>query len=102
MTQTGVGMLGPESNVINGQLVALRPQYAISPIAYGAALSTKQAPIPTIPPAYSSTPDQSGMGNASGSAAQAFPFSFTKSPLPIAVIFLVVGLLGLRFIHWHK
>lgn len=95
-------MLGPQTDVINGQLLSVRPQYAISPVAYGSALSSKQAPIPTIPPAYSSTPDQSGMGNAAGSAATAFPFSFTQSPLPFAILFLVVGLLGLRFIHWHK
>jgi uncharacterized membrane protein len=29
-------------------------------------------------------------------------FSFTKSPLPMALLFLALGLAGLHFIHYKK
>jgi len=87
------------------------------------------APVPTIPPSVSSTTFgamgsqapgyTAGLGGASSSAradtggisggagnmsaagvAGLYPWNWKLSPLPWAVVFVIVGLLGLRFFHW--
>jgi hypothetical protein len=46
-------------------------------------------------------PNAQSMNSAAGQQAAANPFSFVQSPLIIAVAALVIGLLGLRYIHWR-
>jgi hypothetical protein len=41
------------------------------------------------------------MNSAAGQQAADNPFSFVQSPLIIAVAALIIGLLGLRYIHWR-
>jgi len=54
-------------------------------------------PPPTVPISY--------MGSGSGADAQSQvagenPWSFSQSPLLIAVLAVIVGFVGLRYIHW--
>lgn len=108
-------MLGYTSQVVNGQLVNVAPEQGYNPLTFGqaytgpamwprqgvynvppvlpsAALQNTESPL-----AYGSTgypvPTQGG--------GMAGPFSFTKSPLPMALIFLAVGLLMLTHIHYR-
>jgi hypothetical protein len=55
---------------------------------------------PTIPPMIGGT----GGATMTDSEAAAFnnPWSLFHSPLPWAIGFTVVGLLGLRIVHWGK
>lgn len=105
-------MLGPNTDVVNGQMVALQNRDAYYPIAFGPVpgQASQPAPVPTIPPAYSSfagvyssggSPAAGGGTGVTQAAAVSAPFNFKLSPLPWAIIFLVGGLLGLRYIHWR-
>jgi len=51
----------------------------------------------TIPLNYGGS---GGTAGASATAA-ASPFSFTQSPLIISVAALIIGMWGLRYIHWR-
>lgn len=92
-------MLGPNTSVINGQRVPFFPDRSITPVAY----------VPVAPQGVAQTyPTLPGIvgnpvGNDAGNASQAVndPFSIRQSPLPWAIGFLVVGLLGLRLVHWR-
>ena len=90
---------GNGSMVTNGQIVptpmasAFFPNLASAPFYQG-----NGQPPPTVPLSYMNA--GSG-GNQLSSVAAANPFSFTMSPLLMAVIALVVGMLGLRYIHWR-
>ena len=108
---TGQGQL-PVTDVINGQLVPVSPNYAINPAAFGPAPISfdMYAATPTVPP-YAGTPGpgmapsarQGGadVANVSAAAAaEANPFNLQLSPLVWSLIFLVVGLAGLRLVHW--
>lgn len=90
---------GSGSMSVNGQLVNVPMSSSFFPSAAAAPYykGSGQSP-PTIPLSYSS-----GNGSTSTQAAMAAanPFSFTQSPLMIAVIALVVGVLGLRYVHWR-
>ena len=82
---------------VNSQLVPVPMSSAFYPSAASAPFyrGSGQPPL-TIP--------MQGMQSAGDMAAQnaaANPWSFSASPLPIAVIALIVGLLGLRYIHWR-
>ena len=84
---------------VNGQIVpmpmtsAFYPSFASAPFYKGSG-----QPPPTIPLSYTSSSSPSA---AVASAAAANPFSFTQSPLLISVAALVIGVLGLRYIHWR-
>ena len=83
---------------VNSQLIpvpmsnAFYPSYASAPFYKGSG-----QPPPTIPLNYMS---RNGTDYTSQMAANN-PFSFTQSPLIIAVAALVIGLLGLRYVHWR-
>lgn len=83
---------------VNGQLVpvpmsgAFYPSYAEGGVYRG----TGQGPA-TVPLSYM----QGDTGGSSVSAtAAANPFHPTLSPLWMAVFALIIGMLGLRYIHW--
>jgi len=94
---------------VNSQMVpapmasAFYPSMAMAPTYTGSG----QGPA-TLPLNYSSMGSPGG-GSAytnGGTSAQAAlagqnPFSFTQSPLPIAVAAFIIGILGLRYIHWR-
>lgn len=92
--------LGPDTDVINGQMVPTQSAEVRFPIGYVPLAQRVPNITPTIPPMLGS-----GVGGATGTdsavMAAANPWSFFHSPLPWAIVFLVVGLLGLRFIHWR-
>ena len=95
--------VGNGSLVLNGQIVPVPmsgqffPSLASAPFYRG-----NGQPPPTLPLNY-----MGYMGSSSGSdyATQQMannPWSPTQSPLIWALGALVVGLLGLRYIHWRK
>jgi hypothetical protein len=115
-------MLGYESQAVNDQLINVAPGQAYAPLTFGAAYTgpgfwprggVYNAP-PVIPAPgewAGSNVDGSIMGGASvGNSPTAGALSAsggvnwmhpTKSPLVMALIFLVVGLFLLHFVHYH-
>jgi hypothetical protein len=91
--------LGADSDVINGQLVTIRNRDTYFPVGYVPIAQRVPNITPTVPPMIS------GVGGATGidsmAAASANPWSLFHSPLPWAIGMLVIGLLGLRLIHWR-
>jgi len=101
MGQAGWAVFGQNnagSMQVNSQLIpvpmsnAFYPTYASAPFYKG-----NGQPPPTIPLNYMS----SGGTDYSAQVAAANPFSFTQSPLIIAVAALIIGILGLRYVHWR-
>lgn len=92
--------VGNGSLVVNGQIVGVPmsgqffPPLASAPFYKGSG-----QPPPTVPLNY--MPNAGSMNDASAQAAGDNPFSFVQSPLIIAVAALIIGLLGLRYIHWR-
>lgn len=86
------------SRVVNGQLIPVLEWPALaSGNAVGPAWGGGPASPATIPPHAAG-----GSGMAAGANAGASPWSFTQSPLPLLIIMLIVGILGLRYIHWRS
>ena len=85
------------SKVVNGQLIpvfelqALTSGNAVGPIYNGAAASPATVP-----------PNASTGGRANSGSAASSPFSLRNSAVPILLIMLIVGVLGLRYVHWGK
>lgn len=107
-------MLNKTSDVVNGQLVAISPADAWRAIAWGPTpgQASGPAPVPSVPPLYSaqSFGPMSAMSGSSGqdqanvaaaAAAASAPFHGKLSPLPWAILFLVIGLIGMRLVHWR-
>ena len=100
--------LGPSTSVVDGQRIAVQTSDAWHPVAYGSTMQSVPASRPVLP-IYAGAPvNATGVGltgqddNATQAAiAGSNPFSFRASPLPWAVVFLLVGLIGLRVIHWR-
>lgn len=92
--------VGNGSMVVNGQIVPVPmsgqffPPLASAPFYKGAG-----QPPPTVPLNYMQ--GQGASNDAAASAAADNPFSFVRSPLIIALGALVVGILGLRYVHWR-
>lgn len=90
---------GSGSMSVNGQLVSVPmsnsffPSTAAAPYYKGSG-----QPPATIPLSYNS-----GSSSTTSQAAMAAsnPFSFTQSPLIIAIAALIIGILGLRYVHWR-
>lgn len=100
---SGFGYYSPVAGngtyVTNGQILQGPMQGAFFP-------STAQVPFykgsgqppPTVPINYmSGSTSGDNLANLAGSN----PWSFTQSPLIIAVAALIIGLVGLRYIHWR-
>lgn len=115
------------SDIINGQLVAVSRREAWAPVAWGPTpgQSGGFSPVPTIPPSvgpnnYGVMGSQAGgfsagigqhseatnMGiggyanSAAAGAAALYPWNWKLSPVPWAILFVLVGLIGLRLVHW--
>ena len=90
-------MIGQGSLAVNNQLLvapnseAFFPSSATYPYFRGSGQGPATIPLDMV----------NYGGGSAASAATANPFSPTQSPLWIAIIALVVGLLGLRYIHWR-
>ena len=86
--------------VTNGQILsspmsgAFFPSTASVPFYKGSG-----QPPPTVPVNYMGT--SSNGSDPLAAMAAANPWSFTQSPLIIAVAALIIGLVGLRYIHWR-
>lgn len=96
------------SQPVNGQLVPELTNTQIFPSqAYVPYMQGRGAATPTLPPPVSwfsggGNPYTTGL-ETSGTASQAAaePFNPVKSPVLWALVFLVVGILGLRHVHWR-
>lgn len=91
---------GNGSLVVNGQIVPVpmsgqfMPPLASAPFYKGSG-----QPPPTVPLNYM---QGSGMASdASAAKAAANPWSPTQSPVIIALVALIIGILGLRYVHWR-
>lgn len=96
------------SSVVNGQLVpnftwrAMAPSQAAAPYWYGNG--SKPATLAGFGSNPSVLSSASGVGGGSLSVSPGAvdnPWSLRESPVPWAILFLVVGVLGLRYIHWR-
>lgn len=95
-------MLGPDTTVVNSTLIPERSASAYYPIAWGNMRSTGPMPLPgSIPASYSLGAGGGGSNDAAVMQANAAPWSFRSSPVPWAIAFLLIGILGLRYIHWR-
>lgn len=90
----GNGTFVTNGQILNGPMQgAFFPSTAQVPFYKGSG----QSP-PTVPISYM------GSGQSGDSLSQLAgnnPWSFTQSPLIIAVAALIIGLVGLRYIHWR-
>jgi len=111
-------MLGYGSAAINDQLVPVPPKQPYAPLTFGQQYSGPRfdsvGAVYNVPPVMPPANTGSTMaGNITGT--QPMPstgamdtngkvnfFSVTKSPLPMALIFLFGGLLMLHYIHYGK
>lgn len=83
---------------VNSQLIPVPMSSAFYPTLAGAPFYKGSGQPPaTIPLNMSSA----GGTDQTASIAASNPFSFTQSPLPIALGALVIGMIGLRYIHWR-
>lgn len=92
------------SDIVNGQFIPVHPAAAIFPVGYGPnpLMSSSLGSVPQQPPMQAATAGNTAdVANVSAATvAGAAPFSMKHSPLLWSVAFLLVGLLGLRLIHW--
>ena len=95
----GSGPFGGQGTLqVNSQLVPVPmtgqfyPSLAAAPFYKGSGQISPTLPLNMM---------SAGGTDSSVAAATANPWSFTDSPLPIAVGALIVGMLGLRYIHWR-
>jgi hypothetical protein len=108
-------MLGYETAVVNGQMVNVAPKAGFDPIIFGQsyvgpAMWPRQG-VYNVPPVQPSGALQGSMAPAqfgwtsqampSATDSQGNPFSPTKSPLWMALAFLIVGILMLQHIHYR-
>jgi len=105
-------MLGYETSVVNGQMVNIAPGAGYDPIIFGQAYTGPsywpRQGVYNVPPVLPSGALQSSMAPASYGytgtplpSAGSNPFSPTKSPLWMALGFLIVGILMLQHIHYR-
>jgi hypothetical protein len=126
-----IGLIGEGSDAVNDQLVPRYSIDGVDPLIFGGTALEGLAAypqqgvyqLPPVPPAISDLAGQSTvMSGSSGSAgggqvtaglggaAQAPTIaanngnvmSLTKGPVIMAMLFLVVALAGLQWIHWRK
>lgn len=103
----GQGYL-PTTDVINGVMVPVSPGGAIYPASYGPDPlgHDTYAVVPTTPPFAGAGPQAAFSGGTdvanttAAAVAEANPFHPRHSPLVWSIAFLVIGLLGLRLVHW--
>lgn len=105
-------MLNYGTAQVNGQMVPIRTMDAYAPRAYGPTRMSAPGSPNTVPPmlgvgggigAIPAGPQSGVSGGADGAlttAGVSSPWSWVVSPVPIAVLSLVVALIWLRAIHW--
>ncbi len=88
---------------INGQLVPELTSTQIFPSsAYVPYYQGRGAYTPTLPPPVSFVTGSDGWSTGmQPNEAMQDPFNPVKSPVLWAVAFLVIGVLGLRHVHWR-
>jgi hypothetical protein len=106
-------MLGYQTQVVNGQMVNVAPGAAFDPIIFGQAYTGPaywpRQGVYNVPPIQPAGSLQSSMAPASygdttfpsATNGSGSPFSPTKSPLWMALGFLIVGILMLQHIHYR-
>ena len=108
-------MLGYETQVVNGQMVNVAPAAGYDPLIFGQAYTGPaywpRQGVYNVPPVQPSgalqgtmAPSQYGYTGYQVPTAtdeKGSPFSFTKSPLWLALIFLFAGILMLQHIHYR-
>jgi hypothetical protein len=108
-------MLGYESQAVNGQLVNVAPKAGYDPIIFGSAyVGPAYWPrqgvynVPPVMPSGSIQQSQapgsfgySGFSVPTATDETGSPFNFKKSPLWMALIFLIVGVLMIQHIHYR-
>jgi len=88
----GAGTLQSNSQLVPVPMSgAFYPGMASAPFYKGGG-----QPPPTVPLNY-----LGGATDNMAAAAAANPFSFANSPLPIALAGLIIGIMGLRYVHWR-
>lgn len=108
-------MLGYGTEVVNGQMVNVAPKAGYDPLIFGQAyvgpgMWPRQG-VYNVPPVLPAGNLQASMAPAAyggtGSAVlpssmseNGSPFHPTKSPLWMALVFLVLGILMLQYIHY--
>lgn len=105
--------VGYGSAQVNSQLVNVAPRAGYDPIIFGQAYTGPaywpRQGVYNVPPVMPSASLQGSMAPASfgysgfpvpSSNANDNPFHPTKSPLWIALLFLIVGVLMLQYIHY--
>lgn len=118
-------MYGYGSFQVDGRRVPLQTKAAYSPQSFGPSLAAVPTAQPNVPPGLSAAPtagtglygisqaptgmtsDVGGYGTADNNGlataiAADNPWSFRDSPVLPALLFLIVGLVGLRLIHWRR
>lgn len=111
-------MIGYESQVVNGQLVNVAPGQSYAPLTFGAAYTGPgfwpRNGVYNVPPVAPSPGTWEGsVTDFTGSEGHPAPsagtinqdgktnfFHPTKSPLLLALVFLVGGLAMLKYIHY--
>lgn len=105
--------LGYQSAVVNGQLVNVAPAAGYDPLIFGQAYTGPgmwmRQGVYNVPPVLPSGALQSAMapssygmtGFESPTGASSGAFHPTKSPLWMALAFLIVGILMLQHIHYR-
>jgi len=109
-------MFGYGSDDINGQMVGVKTSDAYHPRVFGPIVNVTASSVSAVPPSLGAgggvvggyngsgdVTDNSGGSNlAAAQAAATHPWDLAMSPVPMALIFLVVGLVGLRVVHWRS
>lgn len=97
----------PQSAPINGQLIGMMENDAWEPSVIGPVLQQGTSPAPSAPPValgqLQGMPTSGGASAADALTAQAAnsPWDPRVSPLLFVILALVIGYLGLRYVHWR-
>lgn len=104
-------MLGYETQVVNGQMVNVAPHAGYNPLIFGQAYTGPaywpRQGVYNVPPVVPSGALQGSMAPSSYGytgtpvPSNGNPFSVTKSPLWMALVFLGLGILMLQHIHYR-
>lgn len=107
--------LGYETSVVNGQMVNVAPKAGYDPIIFGQAYTGPaywpRQGVYNVPPVLPSAELQGSMAPSSygytgfpvptATDAKGSPFSPTKSPVWMGLLFLIAGVLMIQHIHYR-